>query len=176
MSKHRYYHDRLTMALDDLSRCRRYCQMMLKLPLGQSFSEERIVYESLFVAFIVSYGRVFTTSNTVDQIYKAEVSNDFGNFRADMVSKQMQQHQKLHTRILEKRHTAIAHSDAKSRNYQHYSDSPLGVGRNPYYPYDHDEVSWALELTNNLIGLVGDEQTRIGKVTFKTPFVWGLEK
>ncbi|GAA4892527.1 hypothetical protein [Ferrimonas pelagia] len=167
MTNHRYYHDRITMALDDLLRCQSYCRMMLKNPMGESFSDERVVYESLFVAFIISYGRVFNSSNTVDDSFRGEVSNKFGEFRASIIRKQDSRLQKLHERIKTKRNTAIAHSDAVSRNYQHYTNSPLAIGRNPYYPYDHEEVQWALELTSNLIVLVGEEQSRIGKIAFE---------
>ena len=170
MSKHRYYYDRVTMALDDLSRSQRYCNLMLKLPLGKSFSEERTLYESLFVAFIVSYGRVFTTSNTVDIQFKKSVSNDFGNYRDSVLKKQENYLQILHKRIITERDTAIAHSDGNSRNYQHYGDTPLAIGRNPYFPYKHDEVETVLALVNNLISQIGDEQTRVGKLAFSKSF------
>jgi hypothetical protein len=171
MSKHRYYHDRITMALDDLHRCRQYCQIMLRLPSGEAFSNERTVYEALFVAFIISYGRVFTKSYTVDPTYKVEVSSDYRRFTANLVAEQEPKQKALHDRIMEKRHTAIAHSDAQSRNYQHYTDSPLAIGRNPYFPYDHEEVSWALELTNKLINVFFEEQARVEKKAFtKTLF------
>jgi hypothetical protein len=167
MSNNRYYFDRVTMALDDLLRCRRYCEQMLNLPVGKSFSDERTIYEALFVAFIVSYGRVFTTSNTVDKTFKEAVSNDFGQFRAELISKQGDQYQKLHKRIIEKRDTAIAHSDGSGRNYQHFGDSPLAIGRNPYQPYEHDEVAVALRLVNALIDDIGSEQSNVGKSEFK---------
>lgn len=150
------------MALDDLLRCRRYCEQMLKLPLGDSFSEERTVYESLFIAFVVSYGRVFTTSNTVDKTFKETVSDTFGNFRTLMINKQEPQLIKQHKRIVIKRDTAIAHSDGNSRDYQHHGNTPLAIGRNPYYPYDHEEVEQALNLVNNLISLICDEQSKLG--------------
>ncbi|WP_188957742.1 hypothetical protein [Shewanella ulleungensis] len=159
------------MALDDLLRCRRYCEMMLKLPIGKAFTNERTIYESLFVSFVVSYGRVFTTSNTVDRSFKESVSNDFGQFRQTMIKKQDTVLEKFHKRIIEKRDTSIAHSDGKSRNYQHYGDSPLPCGSNPFYPYEHTEIEQAIKLVNNLISMVGDEQIRVGKVAFsKTIF------
>ena len=166
MNKNRHYYDRLTMALDDLLRCKRYCEMMLKLPIGKAFSEERTLYESLFVAFIVSYGRLFTTSNTVDPSFKSEVSNEFGSFRIGVINKQEAKLQKLHKRIMDKRNSAIAHSDANSRNYQHYSNSLLATGRNPDFPYEHEEVAWSLELVGILIDSVGNEQSRIGSCAF----------
>lgn len=167
MSKERYYFDRITMALDDLLRCRRYCERMLNLPIGRSFSDDRTIYEALFVAFIVSYGRVFTTSNTVNKNFKEAVSNDFGLFRANFIFKQEDLYQKLHTRIIEKRDTAIAHSDGKSRNYQHFSDSPLSISRNPYQPYDYEEITMALGLVNALMDEIGQEQSRVGRLAFK---------
>jgi len=171
MGKDKHYHDRLTMALDDLLMCRRYCEKMLKLPVGDAFSEDRTIYEALFVALVVSYGRVFTTSNTTEKEYKAAVSNEFGHFRVKVIENQEHKLIKLHGRLLNKRDTAIAHSDANSRNYQHYSNSPLGVGHNPYHPYDHEEVSWALELIEALISAVSEEQTKIGVITFENPLV-----
>lgn len=167
MSKHPYYYDRVTMALDDLLRCRKYCDMMMRLPIGKPFSEERTVYESLFVAFVVAYGRIFTTSKTVDRQFNESVSNDFGHFKTNIIAKQSEGIQKLHQRIMVKRDTAIAHSDGSSRNYQHYNDSPLATGRNPYVPYAQDEMNTVKSLVDELISQVGDEQLRVAKVAFK---------
>lgn len=169
MSSDKHYHTRLTMALDDLLRCRFYARKMLKLPIGESFTEERTVYEALFVALIVSYGRVFTSSNTIDKEFKSHVSNSFGEFRSKAIKDLDLSLQKLHEHLIQKRHTAIAHSDASSRNYQHYNDSPLGFGRNPYYPYEHDEVEKVLELVEILISEIGSKQSDIAKVAFKNP-------
>lgn len=166
MNQSRYYHDRITMALDDLLRCQSYCEMMLKLPIGEVFSNERTLYESLFVSSIVTYGRVLTTSNTVEKVYKASVSNDFGKFRQGMLQKQNADLVKFHDRIIEKRDTAIAHSDAKSRDYRHYGDSPVSLGSNPYYPSEHSEVMQVIELVNNFIVLVSYEQVRVGEIAF----------
>ncbi len=167
MSKDKHYHDRLTIALDDLLRCRRYCEKMLKLPIGESFSEERTIYEALFVALIVSYGRVFASSNTAEKEYKAEVSNEFGNLRENVIKNQEYKLIKLHERLINKRDTTVAHSDANSRNYQHYTNSTLGVGRNPYYPYDHEEVRLTKELIEVVISAVSQEQTRNGDIAFE---------
>ena len=175
MSNHRYYYDRITMALDDLLRCRRYSEVMLNLDIGKSFSEERTIYESLFVAFVVSYGRVFTTSKTVNKELHKSVSDDFGNFRKAILKTQETYLQKLHERIIDKRDTAIAHSDGNSRNYEHYGDTPLAVGNNPYFPYKHDEVKIILVLVNNLISQIGDEQTRVGKLAFSKSFFGEIE-
>ncbi|RBO79554.1 hypothetical protein [Marinomonas aquiplantarum] len=169
MSKDRYYYDRITMALDDLLQCKRYCEAMLKLPLGKSFSEERTIYESLYVAFIVSYGRVFTTSNPIAKEFKEPVSHEFGNFRSSMLKTQVDNLRKFHERIIDKRNTAVAHSDGNSRNYQHYGDTALPTGRNPYFPYKHEEVEMALLLVNNLISLVGEEQSKVGGREFSKP-------
>ena len=169
MSSDKHYHSRLSMALDDLLRCRFYSRKMLKLPIGESFTEERTVYEALFVALIVSYGRVFTSSNTTDNEFKSVVSNSFGEFRAQAIKGLDVALQKLHERIMQKRHTAIAHSDASSRNYQHYNESPLGIGRNPYYPYEHDEVEKVLKLVEIMISEIGSKQSDIAKVAFKNP-------
>ena len=176
MSKHRYYYDRVTMALDDLFRCRRYCELMLMLPLGKAFSEDRTAYEALFVAFIVSHGRVFSTSNTVDLEFKETVSQSFGDFRAKLMKAQEDCLQKLHDRILDKRNQAIAHSDGESRNYHHHNDSPLAAGRNPYFPYEHEEVEQALVLVNNLASQVGEEQQTVGKYAFSRALFRGVEK
>jgi len=162
MSKQIHYYDRLTMALDDLLMCKEYCKIMLKLPLGEALSEERTVYEALFVAFVVSYGRVFKFSNTVYPAHKKEVNENFRKFIKNMINKQKKKLQKLSERILEKRDTAIAHSDAGSRNYQHYNNSTPYISYNPYYPYDYKEVSLALKLTENLIGDIVNEQNRVG--------------
>jgi hypothetical protein len=157
------------MALDDLLKCRFYARKMLELPIGEAFSGERTVYEALFVALIVSYGRVFMSSNTTEKQYKDLVSNSYGTFRTEVIKNLDEGLQKLHERIMQKRHTAIAHSDAISRNYQHYNDSPLGYGRNPYYPYEHDEVEKVLELVEILISEVGAKQSAIANVAFENP-------
>ena len=81
MSSDKHYPSRLSMALDDLLRCRSYAKQILKQPIGQSFSEERTVYEALFVPLIVSYGRVFMSSNTTEPEFKEIVSNSFGELR-----------------------------------------------------------------------------------------------
>tara|TARA_B110000438_G_scaffold296803_1_gene342063 strand:+ start:804 stop:1328 length:525 start_codon:yes stop_codon:yes gene_type:complete len=169
MSLDKHYHSRLTMALDDLLKCRSYARKMLKLSIGVPFTDERTIYEALFVALIVSYGRVFMSSNTTEKEFKDVVSNSFGTFRSKIINDLDRNSQKFHERLMKKRHTAIAHSDASSRNYQHYNDSPLGIGRNPYYPYEHDEVKQVLELVENLIGEVGNKQSEIAKVAFKNP-------
>lgn len=169
MSSDKHYHSRLTMALDDLLRCRSYARKMLNLPIGESFNEERTVYEALFVALIVSYGRVFTSSNTTDNEFKIVVSNSFGEFRDQAIKGLDVNLQELHERLMKKRHTAIAHSDASSRNYQHYNESPLGFGRNPYFPYEHDEVEKVLKLVDIMISEVGYKQSEIAKVAFKNP-------
>lgn len=142
---------------------------MLELPIGVAFSDERTVYEALFVALVVSYGRVFMSSNTTDKQYKDSVSNSYGTFRAEVIKSLEVSLQKQHERIMQKRHTAIAHSDAISRNYKHYNNSPLGIGCNPYYPYEHDEVEKVLELVEILIGAVGAQQSAIGKIAFEKP-------
>lgn len=167
MSSDKHYHSRLTMAFDDLLRCRSYARKMLELPIGESFTDERTIYEALFVALIVSYGRVFMSSNTTEKKFKDVVSNSFGTFRSQVVKDLDKNSQKFHERLMEKRHTAIAHSDASSRNYQHYNDSPLGIGGNPYYPYEHDEVEQVMLLIENLISEVGNKQNEVAKVAFK---------
>ncbi|EGQ9892855.1 hypothetical protein NRI80_003451 [Vibrio cholerae] len=172
MNQEQHYHSRLSMALDDLLRCKAYCQQMLKLPIGESFSSERTVYEALFVSLIVSYGRVFTSSETTEKEHKGVVSNLFGEFRASVVKALEPKYQKLHTRIMDKRHTAIAHSDANARNYQHYNDSVIGIGRNPYYPYEHDEVRQVIILVESLISEIAVKQTEIGKVAFKNHILY----
>lgn len=161
-----HYHSRLSMALDDLLRCKAYGQQMLKLPIGESFSAERTIYESLFVALIVSYGRTFTSSKTTNESYKNIVSNQFGNFRAQVIDDLDINYRNLHNRIMEKRHTAIAHSDASSRNYQHFGDGIIVIGRNPYYPYEHDEVEKTLELLDILIDKVATKQIEINGFIF----------
>ena len=163
MDKDKHYHDRLTMALGDLLKCKDYCQKMLKLPIGDSFTEERTVYEALFIAFIVSYGRIFNTSNTVELEYKLHVSNKFGSFRFKVINNLDTNLIKFHDRIIKKRDTAIAHSDASSYNYQFNFNNqfPISIGHNPFYPYGHDEVKIALELVDILISNVGEEQVNI---------------
>ncbi len=161
-----YYHDRLSMALDDLLRCKRYCEMMLKLSIGEAFTEERTVYEALFVSFIVSYGRVFTGSHAVKN--HQEVNGKYGNLRTKMTNALDGKLNKLHERIMNKRHTAIAHSAGSSRNYQHYTGCSIPIGRTPYVPYDHEEVGWALELTGMLISNICEEQTREGQILVKS--------
>lgn len=175
MSSDKHYYSRLSMALDDLLRCESYGQKMLKLPIGQSFTDERTIYEALFVALIVSYGRVFTVSNTTDEDFKCAVSNYFGSFRAKTIKDLDASFQNLHDRLMKKRHTSIAHSDAVSRNYQYYSDTPLGIGRNPYHPYDHDEIGEVLELVEIMIVEVGRKQSDIAKVAFKKPLFQSIE-
>lgn len=167
MNRKRYYYDRITTALDDLLRCRRYCEAMLKLPVGVPFSEERTVYEALFVAFIVSYCRTFNASNTVDNEFKELVSGDFGKFRKAIIERQENSLQMLHERIVKKRDTAIAHSDGNSRDFRHYGNTSLAIGRNPYVPYDHEEVDAAMLLVDSLISEIGSEQCRVGKLAFK---------
>ncbi|MBP7783486.1 MAG: hypothetical protein KA040_00150 [Aliarcobacter sp.] len=162
-----YYYDRITMAFDDLLKCKRYSELMLKLPIGKSFSNERIIYEALFMSLVISYGRVFTTSNTVEKNYKDIISNKFGSFRDKMIKKQELRFEKLHKRILELRDTTIAHSDGISRNYKHYNNLALAFGRNPFYPFEHEEIKDVLLLINNLINLIGDEQSKVGNFTFK---------
>lgn len=158
MNKKDHYHSRLTMALDDLFMCQRYCQMMLELPLGKGFSEERTVYEALFVAFIVSYGRVFCSSRTINREFDVEISNKFGKFRSNIIEKLEGQMLSLHRRIMEKRDTTIAHSDAISRNYQYYEGATILVGRAAYYPYDHEEIQKCLELICLLSNAIFDER------------------
>lgn len=158
MNKKDHYDSRLSMALDDLSMCQRYCQMMLKLPPGRGFSEERTVYEALLIAFIISYGRVFCSSKTINGEFDTEISNKFGKFRSDMLEKLEWKMFFLHRRIMEKRHTAVAHSDAISRNYQYYKDTVIAIGRIPYYPYDHKEVQECLELVCLLSNVISDER------------------
>ncbi len=166
MKEHKLYHDRLTSSLDDLLRCRRYCEMMLKLPIGKPFSDERTIYEALFVAVIASYSRVFNTAKSIDTDYHEELSNRFGTFRSKIVSDFSTKHSKFHDRVLNKRDTAIAHSDAVSRNIKHFNDSALPVTRNPFIPYEHDDVLIFLEMINFVISFVGNEQSRVGEYAF----------
>lgn len=166
MSENRYYYDRLTMALDDLLRAKRYAEAMLDMSQGRPFTKERTIYEALFVSFIVSYSRVFTSSNTVDETHKSAVSNKFGTFRASFLKSLTSEQQKFHGRIIEKRQTTMAHSDGISRNYQHYGDTPLAIGHNPFVPYEHSEVEIALGLVNFLISQVGSEQNKTGEAAF----------
>ena len=166
MSTDKHYHSRVSMALDDLTRCRAYAQQMLKLRIGESFSDERTVYEALFVSLIVSYGRVFTTSNTTEQEYKQAVSTSFGEFRARVKLNFTTNEQSMHDQIVHKRHTAIAHSDASSRNYQHFNDSPLGFGNNPFLPFEHCEVVSILKLVDKLINYLAIEQDEVADKAF----------
>ena len=169
MSNEQHYYDRLTMALGDLLQSQSYCNQMLKLPIGKSFTEERTIYEALFVALIVSYGRIFASSNTTIEKFKSPVSQKFGDFRSKIINNQEKKFIKLHERIIKQRDTSIAHSDASSYNYDHYSNSPLAVGRNPFYPYEHTEVKMILELVEILISAVGNEQSNIGSEVFENP-------
>jgi len=156
------YLDRLTMALDDLLRCQRYCGAMLELPTGIAFSRERTVYEALFVAFVVSYSRCFCTSNTQNEGHKEKVSNKFGALRHRVLSSLSKPKAQLHQRILSLRNTAIAHSDATAHNHKHCGNSLLSTSQNPFYPYEHDEVALALALTEQLLSAIGQEQQKIG--------------
>jgi len=148
-----------------------YAQKMLKLPIGKSFSDERTVYEALFVSLIVSYGRVFTTSNTTEQEYKQAVSTSFGEFRAKVKLNFTKKEQSMHDQIINMRHTAIAHSDASSRNYQHFNDSPLGFGNNPFLPYEHCEVKFILELVGKIIGYLAIEQDEVADKAFTNKLI-----
>ena len=58
-------------------------------------------------------------------------------------------------------------SDGISRNYKHYNNLALAFGRNPFYPFEHEEIKDVLLLINNLINLIGDEQSKVGNFTFK---------
>jgi hypothetical protein len=161
------YHHRLSMAVEDLIRCTRYCEMMLEIELGGGFSKERTIYESLFISFIVSYGRVFTASNTSNETFKNNVSQRYNTLKRDAIMRQQDYLKNLHERILTKRHTSIAHSDAASRQYQHYSDSPFGIGDNPFYPFDRDEVLLSLELTKGVMGIICDAHSVSQNSVFK---------
>ena len=166
MSNNHYYYHRITMALDDLLRCHSYCEMMLKLPTGKSFSDERVVYEALYVALIVSYGRVFTRSDTVDKQHSNSIKNQYKTLIGSVIDSLDDICKAMHHNIIELRHTAIAHSDARSRNLKNYADSPLTVGRNPYVPYDDESVQGILNLISIFISRIGDEQNKVASVTF----------
>ena len=60
-----YYH-RVTMAFDDLLYCRDYVAKLME----PDISEDIAVHSALTTALIVSYARVFTSSNTTDRKYK----------------------------------------------------------------------------------------------------------
>lgn len=176
MSSNKHLHSRLTMALDDLLMCKSYALKMLELPIGKAFSEERTVYEALFVALIVSYGRVFQSSRTTDEKFMDVVSNSFGEFRSNLIKNLEVNEQSLHHRLIDKRDTAIAHSDASSRNYQYYNDSPIGIGHNSYYPFEHEEVRSVLALVERMISEVGSRQSKNAKTTFKNQLFQPIEK
>lgn len=165
------------MALDDLLRCKRYCGAMLELPTGVAFSRERTVYEALFVAFVVSYSRCFCTSNTTNEGHKEKVSNKFGALRHRVLTSLGKPEAQLHQRILDLRNNAIAHSDASAHNHKHYGNSPISISRNPFYPYDHDEVALALALTEKLLSAIGQEQQKVGtKLSSNYPFAGHEER
>ncbi|MFT5808553.1 MAG: hypothetical protein ACI9LG_002870 [Moritella dasanensis] len=164
MSIHQKYHDRLTSALDDLLRCKRYCEVMLELPIGDSFSKERTIYEGLHVASIITYGRIFTTANTE---YKQDISNKFGKLRERVLKSLCENESKFHRRIITKRDTNIAHSDANSRNIKHYNNSSLPTSSNPYYPLEHSDVIMLLNILSEFISSIGQEQARVGSYAFE---------
>lgn len=165
-ASNQHYYNRLSMALEDISSCQRYCEIMLELSAGEAFSDKRMIYEALFVSFVVSYGRVFSTSKALESNSAQKASNQFGKFRANLIEMLEGRFKRLHNRIMDKRDTTVAHSDVSSRDYQYYSDYPIGVGRNPYYPYDHEEVGWAIEWVEILRSKIGDEQSRVGVFLF----------
>ncbi|EOZ5531425.1 hypothetical protein ACQSNA_003386 [Vibrio metschnikovii] len=166
MSKEMHYYHRVTMALDDLIRCRSYCNKMLTLPIGQAFSDERTIYEALYISLIISYGRVFTKSNAVEKGFNPIVKNEFDGFLNQFFEEQTRIFQDVHKHVMTKRHTAIAHSDANSRNYRHYNDSPVPFGDNPYYPFEHEYVSLVLKSVNKLISSLSEEQSRVQGMLF----------
>lgn len=126
MNLNEHYYSRITMAFDDLLRARSYANKMLELSCGKSFSSERIIYEALTFSCIIFYGKVFTTSKTVGKEYNQEVSQLFGDLRDKIIKKSLNPKFKaLHERLIAERDTAIAHSDAESRNYKYYNESPL---------------------------------------------------
>lgn len=169
MSEEKHYYGRVTMALDDLLKAKRYAEQMLTLPKGAPYTSEGTIHEALHVALIISYARVFTASYTVDEQYNKSVKERFKKLQEEMISDLSKRHLLFHERLIEKRHSAIAHSDAKSRNYQYYNDSALAVGRNPYVAYDIDEIKIALQLIGQFIVVVGEEQSMVGNSAFDKP-------
>ena len=160
------YFDRVTLAYGDLLKAKAYCEALLNLDAGVSFSTQRYIYEALCVALVVSYGRVFHSSKTVNEFTNENVSNRFGRLKRKIIESMNVNSVTLHHRIMEKRDKVFAHSDASSRNYKHYSNSQLAVGRNPFYPYDHEEIQQVFELVETLVEAIGAEQSRVGSYTF----------
>lgn len=161
------------MALDDLVRAKRYANKMLEIEEGKAFSEERIIYEALSLALVISYGRVFNKSNTIDNKFKEKVSQSFGDFRCKVISSLSIELQNLNKRLKNERDSSVAHSDAKARNYMHPNNSQLSFGRNPYYPKEKDEVKNIVLIIETLIHEIGNEQSQIKKRTFKND-VFGI--
>jgi hypothetical protein len=155
------------MAFDDLLRAQKYSKKMLEIEQGKPFSDERIIFEALSISLVISYGRVFTTSNTINNEFKNEISQKFGNFRNKIIKKLKPDLKSQHYRLLTERDSSIAHSDAKSRNYKYYNNTPMPFGRNPFYPKDKLEIENILKIIEILIDEIGEEQAKVGKYTFE---------
>lgn len=159
-----YYYHRVTMAFDDLLYCRDY---VVKL-MDPNISKDIVVHSALTTALIVSYARVFTSSNTIDRKYKEEVSNKFGALLNRWKRNLPELTHSFHVQLLTNRDEAIAHSDACSRNYRSGRDKTALFGNNPYVPFDSDEVIWANELINSLLNVISKEQSNVAKVLPET--------
>jgi len=137
MSEKRHYFDRLSMALEDCYKCKEYCEQMLKTSESDGLYEDRIVREALFVALVVTYGRLFTKSKLLaaEDKVKYAVRVKYDTLINDFIEGLELPLKNVHKNLIGKRHVAIAHSDALSRDYKHEDMSMTVSGKNPYYPW-----------------------------------------
>ena len=148
------------MAFDDLLYCRDYVAKLME----PNTSKDRVINSALTIALIVSYARVFASSNTIGRKYKEEVSNKFGALLNHWKRNLPELTHSFHTQLLKKRDEVIAHSDACSRNYRSGRDKTALFGNNPYVPFDSDEVIWANELISSLLNVISKEQSNVAKI------------
>jgi hypothetical protein len=168
MAANTSYLDRLSMALDGLSRCHGYCEAMVRLPRGRAFSDERIIFEALFIAFVVSYARCFCSSKTADKEDYEAVSCKFGGLRLKVVNSFSTREASLHNRLLGLRHQVFAHSQADKHDPAYSNNLAVSIGSNQFYPPESQDIEAWLGITIKMIAAVASEQIEERKRVFPT--------
>lgn len=142
------YHDRLTLAINDFLRAKRYMDILKNWDIEKGFSVNRVIAEALSESTVTSYTRCFVNShtNTNDSALHQKVAGRFSTYRKSIEDELISPLSNQHHRLREKRRNFFGHSSGKAYNQTHSKDHSTVIAHNPFYPFEEPEISWTIDL------------------------------
>ena len=152
---------RLVIAQNDLSQARSFCNYIERKKLfNPSSNDERLVRRALDTAIVVAYSRPFKGGKRNNSSVPSMMTGKYMSVLTD-------EEKELHKRMLKRRSSEYAHSDAEAYNVKFYvTDAPelpfnfmIPSSRNPHAPIPQNELK-SLELIIEKILAFSFEKSR----------------